>query len=885
MDVAATVDVAADGHGGRFHSGHFHDSGRHGASSFVVPRPARASGSPRRALDRKRREKSNPALAAAAAAAAAVSTTAVSRDAATVDAEAEKIAAEAAAEERATLEVMDGYVTSLAGARRGSRGDADGSGSRSLVAGGLTPEAVAAIRAAEAAAAAAAANATAQPRGLFAGRGGFGAGFGGVGFGGVGNGPDADGDANGNGGDAKSTSARNRREGSLNPLEGVLSPLARGSYGDVSTPTPVKPPARFHPGDGDGDDFGSDAADAWSSAFGPRTPKFIPPGISLVSLAAVKDGIGGPPGSGPGSRRRSIDRGATMPTSGATRGPSSAAAPESVTDALSAAMAKGLDLVSGKSASAASASDSSTVRQSDGSLVRGSGLGGYGSGAPGDQWSPRGVLVAHLQEHRRPVRALVSSPDGLFFVSGGDDGACKLFDLCRLERDVSFRSRLTYASQGGRVVALAALSDDDHAVASASDNGTVHVWRPEFVSRRESSADVGGRTPPAVERYTGVAEIRQAAPGEGAVTALARLAPKVLCYATRRGFRVWDLRAPRDAFRVDVPSRLGAVTCAAAEPSAGSGSLSFAPGPGAGGDSRWLVFGTAAGALGVADVRFGIVSAEWRHPGKSAAPVEALALAPAPGFGFDRDAAPAAWVAAGADEIALFDLAEGVCRRVAKINRVRSGTNITGTNTRDDRRDDGDEVTSSSFTSSSAMGLGGRLAPAPTRAETREWSDVSAAPARDGVERDYRVEELRDAPPRTDGARCLLPLPSGAVLTGGSDACVRLWCPGDAARSRVVAGPLAPGARPSYEETAATGADGAPVPILCEVPPRPARGQGQGQGRGRGAADDSVAESVAAAAARHDCHRDAVLAMATAGFGSSRVLITGGRDTAVKVWK
>ena len=779
---------------------------------------------------------------------------------------------------------MDGYVKSLAGARRGSRGDADGSGSRSLVAGGLTPEAVAAIRAAEAAAAAAAANATAQPRGLFAGRGGFGAGFGGVGFGGVGNGPDADGDANGNGGDAKSASARNRREGSLNPLEGVLSPLARGSYGDVSTPTPVKPPARFHPGDGDGDDFGSDAADAWSSAFGPRTPKFIPPGISLVSLAAVKNGIGGPPGSGPGSRRRSIDRGATMPTSGATRGPSSAAAPESVTDALSAAMAKGLDLVSGKSASAASASDSSTVRQSDGSIVRGSGLGGYGSGAPGDQWSPRGVLVAHLQEHRRPVRALVSSPDGLFFVSGGDDGACKLFDLCRLERDVSFRSRLTYASQGGRVVALAALSDDDHAVASASDNGTVHVWRPEFVSRRESSADVGGRTPPAVERYTGVAEIRQAAPGEGAVTALARLAPKVLCYATRRGFRAWDLRAPRDAFRVDVPSRLGAVTCAAAEPSAGS--LSFAPGPGAGGDSRWLVFGTAAGALGVADVRFGIVSAEWRHPGKSAAPVEALALAPAPGFGFDRDAAPAAWVAAGADEIALFDLAEGVCRRVAKINRgYVSGTEFTGTNTRDDRRDDGDEVTSSSFTSSSAMGLGGRLAPAPTRAETREWSDVSAASARDGVERDYRVEELRDAPPRTDGARCLLPLPSGAVLTGGSDACVRLWCPGDAARSRVVAGPLAPGARPSYEETAATGADGAPVPILCEVPPRPARGQGQGQGRERGAADDSVAESVAAAAARHDCHRDAVLAMATAGFGSSRVLITGGRDTAVKVWK
>jgi phosphoinositide-3-kinase regulatory subunit 4 len=47
------------------------------------------------------------------------------------------------------------------------------------------------------------------------------------------------------------------------------------------------------------------------------------------------------------------------------------------------------------------------------------------------------------------VRALAVSTDGLFFVSGGDDGACKLWDCSRLERDVSFRSRLTYASQAG----------------------------------------------------------------------------------------------------------------------------------------------------------------------------------------------------------------------------------------------------------------------------------------------------------------------------------------------------------------------------------------------------------------------------------------------------
>ena len=47
----------------------------------------------------------------------------------------------------------------------------------------------------------------------------------------------------------------------------------------------------------------------------------------------------------------------------------------------------------------------------------------------------------------------------------------------------------------------------------------------------------------------------------------------------------------------------------------------------------------------------------------------------------------------------------------------------------------------------------------------------------------------------------------------------------------------------------------------------------------------SVAETVASAAARHDCHRDAVLAMCVAGTGAARALVTCGRDAAVKVWK
>ena len=58
---------------------------------------------------------------------------------------------------------------------------------------------------------------------------------------------------------------------------------------------------------------------------------------------------------------------------------------------------------------------------------------------------------------------------------------------------------------------------------------------------------------------------------------------------------------------------------------------------------------------------------------------------------------------------------------------------------------------------------------------------------------------------------------------------------------------------------------------------------GGGGGAGGGSVD--VGEQVAAAAARHDCHRDGVLCMTAVGTGMRRMLVTGGRDTAVKVWK
>ena len=62
-------------------------------------------------------------------------------------------------------------------------------------------------------------------------------------------------------------------------------------------------------------------------------------------------------------------------------------------------------------------------------------------------WQPRGILVAHLAEHRRAINRIAVAQSVAFFVTASDDETCKIWDSRRLEKDISFRSKLTYASQ------------------------------------------------------------------------------------------------------------------------------------------------------------------------------------------------------------------------------------------------------------------------------------------------------------------------------------------------------------------------------------------------------------------------------------------------------
>jgi phosphoinositide-3-kinase regulatory subunit 4 len=194
-------------------------------------------------------------------------------------------------------------------------------------------------------------------------------------------------------------------------------------------------------------------------------------------------------------------------------------------------------------------------------------------------WKPRGILVAHLHEHHGtavtnvpmthsfttpntdsnvrtgPVNQVKATRDNLFFASCSDDGTVKIWDCQRLtnQKNVTNRSRLTYSSQGivprhcpsdaivllrcvmltARSWALAAggkikcitVCENSHAIASGSDNSSIHVIKVEYTTKKEGQ----------VNRYTGVSTVQYLDKVQGPIVAIDHFnadSQSVLVYAT-----------------------------------------------------------------------------------------------------------------------------------------------------------------------------------------------------------------------------------------------------------------------------------------------------------------------------------------------------------------
>ena len=236
-------------------------------------------------------------------------------------------------------------------------------------------------------------------------------------------------------------------------------------------------------------------------------------------------------------------------------------------------------------------------------------------------------------------------------------------------------------------------------------------------------------------------------------------------------------------------------------------------------------------------------AALWAHPKR--ARFEALAAVAPPAGGSAGAGAPVL-AAAALGDVGLYDLATG-----ETVGAVR--------------------VLSDATTADAASA---RAPPAPLQ-RLRPHGRTPGGGA--GLTGRLRVDELCAPPPRPFGARCVLPLRGGAaLLTAGSDACVRFWDLGT------------PGARGCYAVSASPAVEAEPIFSSCDssgvrllrcAPLEAHYADGSGTDGGAAAAAGHNARAT------HPGHRDAVLSMcAVEGSGGSALLATGARDGVVKIW-
>ncbi|KAK0061121.1 phosphoinositide 3-kinase regulatory subunit 4 [Biomphalaria pfeifferi] len=201
---------------------------------------------------------------------------------------------------------------------------------------------------------------------------------------------------------------------------------------------------------------------------------------------------------------------------------------------------------------------------------------------PPDTWKPKGVLVAHLQEHRGAINRLSVSHDHKYFASCSNDGTVRIWESGKLEgKTAANRSKVCLNKQGGKIKCVTFL-ERGNSVASASDNNSIHVYRLDGGSvQLEDSRTVDVRT------YGQIMDMTHFDTG----------AQSILTYATVSSHIIgWDLRSSNPAWTLHNDPRHGLITSFAVNQS-----------------QCWLAAGTCSGALVCWDMRFRMPINKMQH--------------------------------------------------------------------------------------------------------------------------------------------------------------------------------------------------------------------------------------------------------------------------------
>lgn len=307
-------------------------------------------------------------------------------------------------------------------------------------------------------------------------------------------------------------------------------------------------------------------------------------------------------------------------------------------DQISSAISKFQDL--GVSSSSKSASVTSEDASSPADLVGEPSL--PRTSVPDSGWKPRGVLVAHLQEHRSAVNDIATSSDHSFFVSASDDSTVKVWDSRKLEKDISFRSRLTYHLEGSRGMCTTMLRNSTQVVVGASD-GVIHMFSIDHISRGLGNV---------VEKYSGIVDIKKKDVKEGALVSLLNytsdsLSGPMVMYSTQNcGIHLWDTRSDLDAWTLKANPEEGYVSSLVTSPC-----------------GNWFVSGSSRGVLTLWDLRFRVPVNSWQYP--IICPIEKMCLCfLPPSVSVSTTMRPFIYIAAGCNEVSLWNAEGGSCHQV-----------------------------------------------------------------------------------------------------------------------------------------------------------------------------------------------------------------------------
>lgn len=258
-------------------------------------------------------------------------------------------------------------------------------------------------------------------------------------------------------------------------------------------------------------------------------------------------------------------------------------------------------------------------------------------------WRPEGQLVGTFGEHRGPINRIAVSPDHLFFITGGNDGAVRVWDSARLERNITHRSRQTYKhADGARVLSLCFI-ENSHCFVSCASDGSVHVVKVDTVSAS------------GVIRYGKLRLLReyQLPQGEFAVWCehFRHETNSVLIIATNQSRILGiDLKMMTLLYVLENPVHHGTPTCFCIDKR-----------------KNWLCVGTSHGVIDLWDLRFKMRLKGWGVPGKCS--IYRVCVHPTKGRG--------KWICVsggtGQGEVTVWDLEKTTCREIYRTGGNKDG--------------------------------------------------------------------------------------------------------------------------------------------------------------------------------------------------------------------